>query len=75
MPNSGYTDEFNTHSVVRELTVQFSFAYITTCEKGPEQVANTEKINEFWDWRGPGLFSALLWLNVVPASLFSLPRW
>lgn len=40
----GYTDEFNTHSVLKELTVQFSFAYITTWEKGPEHIANTEKI-------------------------------
>lgn len=44
MPNMGYTDEFNTHSVLKELTVQFSFAYITTWEKGPEHIANTEKI-------------------------------
>lgn len=30
-----YTDEFNTHPVLKEFTVQFSSAYITSCEKGP----------------------------------------
>lgn len=66
----GYTDEFNTQLVLKELIVQFSSIYITTCEKGPD-IASIGKINKFWAWRGTGIFLVLLWLNVVPTSLNS----
>lgn len=67
-----YTDDFNTHLVFKELIVHFFSLPITACEKGPH-VASIGKINKFWGGRGSGIFLALLWLNVVPASLSLTP--
>lgn len=53
MPNSWVT-QMNLIPILSSRSSQSRspLLIITTCEKGPEQVANTEKINKFWDWGG-----------------------